>query len=111
MKRFMENKKLYYLYEIYDCFFANYILEQMGDCHLDSGVQLSGQWSAAVQTVKCSCPDSGVQLSCQWSVAVWAVECSCLDIRKNNLRPREPGDTPPILGSLGPPRVTEAPSG
>ena len=32
-------------------------------------------------------------------------------IRKNNLRPREPGDTPPILGSLGPPRVTEAPPG
>ena len=32
-------------------------------------------------------------------------------ISKNNLRPREPGDTPSILGSLGPPRVTEAPSG
>ena len=39
----------------------------------------SGQWNAAVQTVKCSCPDSGVKLSGQWSVAVWAVECSCLD--------------------------------
>ena len=48
MKTFMENK--IYIYEIYDCLFTNYILEQMGTAMwiveyscLESGVGLSGQ--------------------------------------------------------------------
>ena len=67
MKTFMENK-IYYIYEIYDCLFANYILEQMGDCHLDSGVQLFGQWSGAVWTAKCGFADSEVQVLSQVSL-------------------------------------------
>ena len=38
MKIFMENKSYIIYMKIYDCFFANYVLEQMEDCHLDSGV-------------------------------------------------------------------------
>ena len=44
IKTFMENK-IYYIYEIYDCLFANYILEQMG---------------TAIWIVEYSCLDSEV---------------------------------------------------
>ena len=38
MKIFMENKSYMIYMKIMIVFFANYILEQMGDCPLDSGV-------------------------------------------------------------------------